>query len=379
MYRLGLSQPNKSVLVDTSETSPEHVVLLNDCAECLALNPIVLQIFQADGSTESFQLQPGANQLIPQATDRYRVSNVEGDLPPEEAGGQWAPTVWRDGTDLIIDSPRASTTLTIKEYFAVCDEAGECPVEIAPAGASSVVVDPATLPLQTIADGRSLLADFSPLAELSEPSLGVGSYVLGGLGAVAVIGLMAGAVSDNEDSGDAAADDAPTIDQIDGTPESIRVAGDNVSDVSLEGGDQIVSASEASSDEERFEIVLTLSDDVTEVDRVRLYWDFGAEKEYVEVSDTNFTWDRIESDNTVVIGLRLDQRQGPGGTTIEVDDLLELDIVLVGDNPNNAEVPSSRVDIQLDVQIQQGGDPAVSLASPLGDSLLPNDSILPLA
>jgi len=374
VYRLGLLQPNESVLVDTSETSPEHVVLLNDFAECLALNPIVLQIFQADGSTESFQLQPGANELIPQATDKYRVSNVEGDLPAEEAGAQWAPTVWRDGTDLIIDSPRASTTLTIKEYFAVCGEAGECPVEIAPAGASAVVVDPATLPLQTIHDGRSLLADFSPLAELSEPSYGVGSYVLGALGTVAAIGLISAAINESEDTAEAATDDAPTTVQIDGTPEDIRVAGDNVSDVSLEGGDQIVSASEASSDEDRFEIVLTLNDGSAEVDGVKLYWDFAEAKEYVAVSDANFSVSR-PSDDTLVINLRMDQREGPGGTTIELDDLVELDIVLVGDNPNNAEVPNSRIDIQLDVQIQQDDVSSVPVGSPLSESLLPNDSM----
>ena len=378
MYRLGLPQPNEPVLVDTPETSAEHNVLFHDCAEYLALNPIVLQIFQADGSNESFQLQPGANQLIPQATDKYRVSNQEGDSSPEEAGAQWAPTVWRDGADLIIDSPRASTTLTIKEYFAVCDEAGECPVEIAPAGASAVVVDPATLPLQTIADGRSLLADFSPLAELSEPSLGVGSYVLGGLGTVAAIGLIAAAVSDNEDSVNAATDDSPTIDLIDGTPGSIRVAGDNVSAVALEGDDQIVSASEASSDENRFEIVLTLNDGSDEVNDVKLYWDYGEQKEYVELSDANFQFTK-PTDSTVSIEVRLDQREGPDGTTIELNELVELDIVLIGDNPNNPEVPDSRIDIQLDVQIQEVDDAAVLIASPLYESLLPNGATLLIA
>lgn len=337
----------------------------------------MLQVFQANGSTESFELQPGANQLIPQATDKYRISNAEGDTPAEQAGAQWAPTVWRDGDDLIIDSPKASTTLTIKEYFAVCDEAGECPVEIAPAGAAAVVVDPATLPLQTIADGRSLLADFSPLAELTESSPGVGAYLLGGLGTVAVLAVGASAINDNEDSGGATDDGDLIIEQVDDTPGAIRVAGDNVTDVTLEGDDQIVSASEASSDENRFEIVLTLNGEVGELDGVKLYWDYGDSKEYVELSDTRFDWNRIEDDNSVEIEVRLDQRQGPNGTTVELDDLVELDIVLVGDNPNNADVPDSRVDIPLDIQIRQSDD-AVSSSDAIGSSsLLPDMVYLP--
>lgn len=338
----------------------------------------MLQIFQADGSTESFRLEPGTNQLIPQVTDKYRISNAEGDTPAEQAGAQWAPTVWRDGADLVIDSPQASTTLTIKEYFDVCGETGQCPVEIAPAGASAVVVDSGTLPLQTIADGRSLLADFSPLAELSEPSPGTGSYVLGALGTVAAIGIISAAVSDNEDNGDNTADEGLTIDQIEGTPANIRVAGDNISAISLEGGDQIVSASEASSDEDRFEIVLTLNDDVAEVDDVRLWWDLGEDKQYLELSDTYFSWSVVESNNTVEILLRLDQREDIGGTTTEVDELVEVDIVLVGDNPNNAVVPNSRVDIQLDLQIRQADDPAATQSTLSGDSSLFPEPVLPL-
>ena len=340
------------------------------------MNSIVLKIFQADGSTESFELQPGANQLIPQATDKYRISNDEGDTPAEQAGAQWAPTVWRDGTDLIIDSPKASTTLTIKEYFAVCDEAGECPVEIAPAGAAAVVVDPATLPLQTIADGRSLLADFSPLAELTESSPGVGKYLLGGLGTVAVLALGATAINDNEDSGGGNDVDDLPIEQVDDTPDAIRIAGDNVTEVTLEGDDQIVSASEAGTDNDPFEIVLTVEDGSEEINGVRLYWDYGEQKEYVRISDANIDVSR-PSDSTIQIDVQMDQREGPNGATLELDDLVELDIVLVGDNPDNPDVPDSRIDIPLDIQIRQGNDADSSVDTIGSNSLLPNLVYLP--
>jgi len=151
-------------------------------------------------------------------------------------------------------------------------------------------------------------------------------------------------------------------------PGPIRLTGDKIQSVEIEGGDQIISGSEAGP-QDRLVITVTVSEPFSAILNTDLFWD-SPSGEPTQISNSDFLVEPEESTNSLRVSVNVYARQN--GTTVETGDgLTELDIVLYSDGPNGFPVDSWRASIPLELSfgtaVDQDATAIVNPPDSLGD------------
>lgn len=327
------------------------------------MKAIVLQIRQPGGTNSEIELQPGLNNLTPVPGEQYRLVNVAEDASADD----WAPLIWRDGDDLVVESSQVDETLVLTGYFDICTQAGDCLLEVAPMGSAPTTIDVTIAQPKTLPDGRSLLMDYSTVADESETS--ALAYAGGALGALGTLFLLSDALggefvepsTDTTDTTDDIESTTATVPATIAGVDPVTVNGSGIDKVEIEGDDQLIVGTEAGPDD-RLEITLTMDKTLDDTLDVSLFWHDQEAKLYTQLTEMQFT---VETDALgSEIRLFVDVYERQNGTTIETDnDTTELSITVSTGTGLDDDLEESSVDIPLELALVEATTTSTSSAA----------------